>query len=401
MHTAPLFEERKDKSYLKAMRIVTMVAQGGGTPLVIGAFFILLYMGYSSLLEWLPTSFPTWIIIAWISSFFLTSNRLRTWIKTADLTYLLPLESEMKGYFRASIRYSIIVHNLHLLLFLFLVYPFVQLHISNFQTFLLMIMLLCLLQTLNGYMAWWEALLKPIRSTKWLRTVVMIRWMINVFCSLTIFKLYWIWFGIGFMGMFALLLFLKKQAPSYPLPWSFFAKQEQSILAKYYRIANWFVDMPQLPVEIKERKIGVRMLDFFFPSQHALTFLFIRNFVRKSEMISIIGRLLIWTSILMIGIDSIWAHLVLIFIGLWMTYEQLPQVTDQRFYPVWYRLYPIDSRDRKKYIRWFYAILLWGQTMLLGIISGWILHSFLASFLTIAWGILITVLLILFRKLHQ
>jgi ABC-2 type transport system permease protein len=90
LDSTALFYKRMQQAWLKAIRIIRIVAGGGGTPLFAGIVLIGLYFGYKRFLEWVPPSFPTVLLTSLIFSLFLMSSRIRTWIKPSDPFFFLP-----------------------------------------------------------------------------------------------------------------------------------------------------------------------------------------------------------------------------------------------------------------------------------------------------------------------
>lgn len=92
--------------------------------IIFGAVFLYYYIKF---LQWIPTSFPTELLVALVvTSFFLTTG-IRTFLKQADVIFLMPAEARLSGYFKKSMVYSMGIHTVQLIILLMVISPLIHL----------------------------------------------------------------------------------------------------------------------------------------------------------------------------------------------------------------------------------------------------------------------------------
>lgn len=348
MKTSQLYLERMQTSWSQAARIIRTVFSGGGTPLFVGILLIALYFGYRRFLEWLPADFPLIGLLSFLLSLFLTSSRVRTWLKPPDLVFLLPMEARLTRYFRASLVYSSIIHLIHLALFMGLAYPLYLLKVGSLPEFWLSLLVLGLIQIGNVLIGWYEVRLTDVRSPVWLWSVKLFRWGVNWGLSFLILWKNWLWLIPGLLILGTWLFYMRFIMPPFPYPWTTLLKREQQTLSKYYAMARWFVDLPQIETPVKRRKWLIGLLDRLLPRQSPFSYLYWRSFLRQSELFGIYLRLIGWAMLMTLLLPNVWVSLVVLLLSLWMFADQLPEIAHPGQYPIWVKLYPIATDESKK-----------------------------------------------------
>ncbi|WLR43412.1 ABC transporter permease [Bacillus carboniphilus] len=90
---------------------------------IIGAniiYFFLIITGvfiyyFNLFLQWIPPQIPVEVILSLIITLILLPTKVRTFIKRADIVFLLPLEWNLKSYFISSLVYSFVIDAIKLL----------------------------------------------------------------------------------------------------------------------------------------------------------------------------------------------------------------------------------------------------------------------------------------------
>jgi ABC-2 type transport system permease protein len=368
MNTAQLFIQRRQSSWQHAVRIVRVLAGGGGTPFILGILLSVLYYGYQRGLAWLPANFPVAALLALILSFFLTSSRLRTWIQPPDLFFLLPLEAQMGAYFRASLRYSWLIHLIHLGWIWLLFYPLYRIRCGETGDFILTGVGLALCQWVNVYSHWLEIRRTSFSSTSSLRKFILIRWGLNLGISFLLLQQNGWLLGMVAALFLGLIWYLEQTTPPFPYPWILLRDQEQQTLARYYAIAREFVDLPEVVTPIKPRMWLIRWMERLLPQQQALSYLYWRSFFRSSELFSIYIRILVWAGCIIALFPNIWVFASILCLSSWMFGTQLPSLANPHHYPVWLQLYPLSQPERNRSLTQMNVILLGLQISLLTLI---------------------------------
>ncbi|MGA8943152.1 MAG: ABC transporter permease [Thermoactinomyces sp.] len=382
MNTSELFQKRMKSSWTYAMRIIRVIIGGGGTPLIALLVLIALYFAYQQFLAWLPADFPIALMLAVPYTLLVTSSRIRTWVKPADLVFLLPLETQMKPYFRASMIYSSAIHLIHLGIFTLLAYPLLFVMWKSNLAILLTYLFFALIQVFNVLLEWWEMRLTVSLSLNRLRMATVARFLLNG--GIVFFFLHRQ--AAGILGMAAGLLILgwilRKQIPDFPYPWQRMQAQEQRILTRYYAWAGKFVDLPRLKTPIRKRMWFVRFLPHW-SNQAASAYLFWRTFFRKSELFPVWGRLILWAMILIAAFPHRWVVLAVYPGCVWMFASQLPSLAQSQQYPIIHRLYPLQPKQWRQGLRGIGLVTIGSQTVAIA------LFAWLAGAMTIQEAILL------------
>jgi ABC-2 type transport system permease protein len=329
------------------MRSIRMVASGGGTPLFLGILFIALYFAYEQFLIWLPPDFSIELLLTLPYALLLTSSRIRTWIQPADSVFLLPLETRMKPYFRASLIYSTAIHLIHLAIFTLLLYPVFLAVWKSHGFFFVSYVFFAVIQVVNIFAEWWQMRLTILLPVQQVRLVTGIRFLFNGGAAYAFLHQQGIWASVLLIGLLLSAIAVYRKAPACPYPWRLMQKSEANTLARYHSLAGLFVDMPRLKTPVKKRAWLIRFLPRW-SRQQASSYLYWRTFIRKSELFSIQIRLLIWAMILIGIFPNRWVSAGVCVACAWMFIKQLPQLADPKQYPGIRRLYPLSAAQWAK-----------------------------------------------------
>lgn len=105
MNAQSLWQERVQTYWREAGRYLKLIGNSGFLFTVYFLFIVGSYY-YQQILEQLPAEFPTVELFTVVFLLILTRSRVRTFVKQADVVFLLPFEAKMGDYFRSAIRYS-------------------------------------------------------------------------------------------------------------------------------------------------------------------------------------------------------------------------------------------------------------------------------------------------------
>ena len=125
--------------------------------LVIVFLFLLGTAGfyYQDWVKTLESDFPAAIIIALLLSLALTYSPISTFLTEADKIFLLALETKLRGYFKRSGIFSLVLQSYLLLILLALVMPmYVKVIGTSYQVFLPIFITLIVLKGLNMLIRW-------------------------------------------------------------------------------------------------------------------------------------------------------------------------------------------------------------------------------------------------------
>ncbi|MFC7440828.1 ABC transporter permease [Laceyella putida] len=381
-----LFRDRMRRSWTKALRLIGVIASGGGTPLLVGITIIAFSFGYNQLLAWLPNDFPLAPVLAVILGLFLTRHRIRTWITPTDLVFLLPLEPQMGGYFRASLLYTGAIQLFNLSVLGVILYPLYHAKLGTAGPYAVTLLLLACAHTLNLLLEWQSLRLTVSGRWRRLHTLKGLRGVLNFLLSYAALESVW-WLAILALAVLgAWYRYWTHAVPRAPYPWRRLSQLEQETVARYYAIANWFVDVPQYKRPLRERKWLIRLVNPWINREAVYPYLFWRTLARRSDLLTIHVRLLAWVLLL----AFCWPHpaviTLLTFLGNWMFIVQLQSVGDAVHYPIFFKLMPRPASERVQAIRQISFLLMalfTGFTALVSFLAGWLGGTELVLFLVI------------------
>ncbi|HEY0828667.1 MAG TPA: ABC transporter permease [Bacilli bacterium] len=313
-------------------------------------FLIFLILGsivfsvlYAQWLQQLPDNFQGKWIVALALIPVLAASPVRTFLKKADLVYLLPLESKMGGYTRSSLVYSFVFQSVLVCLVFFVALP-LYVPGDNIAPVLGLLFFVLLIKSVNLYGSWQE---KKFSMTSSRRIYTLLRWAGTSGLILLI-----LWFPLQQAGLILLLVLftyvVSLQLPSrYNIRWELLVQLEQHALSRWYYFISWFVDIPERPAQISRRPLISRLTNVVpFLQSHTYRYLYLKSFVR-TELYGIVLRL---TLIGMIVISAVENDVVKGFIFLLFVYfcgVQLSALKQQHRYVFWVNIYPLPLSGRE------------------------------------------------------
>lgn len=376
-----LFYERRNRSWIQALKIIRLISSSSGFPILVGILLILLYMGYVQLLELLHPPFPIELILALLIAWSITFSTFRTWLQKPDTIFLLPMEDKLTHYFQASLRYNRLLHFLKISLILILLYPFFSISLNNSFVILIFFLLIVTYQVIYTRLCW--DLLKI--GNKWLKWGL---FFFHFLCIDSLLEKRWILFAFSSIILFSVLISIRKSTPFYPWPWTLLINLEQKRVSLYHNMASWFIDLPRKKQVVKRRTFLVGFLQLFEKKQPPVfSYLYWRRFLRDDDYLYPYLRLLLFFSILIMILSHPYFILFLYTISLFLTAIQLPTLANADQYPIWMKLYPKQTEKGLSHVSF---PLLGLQSTLLSIIAWLVYPQWLFSFYLFLSGWLFT-----------
>jgi ABC-2 type transport system permease protein len=338
------------------------------------------------LLAWLPESFPMAHVLAVMIGLFLTHQRIRTWIKPTDAVFLLPLEPQMGKYFRASLLYTGAVKLLHLGVIMGILYPLYRAHLGTLGTYVVACFLLAGVLLLNLVQEWQATRLTVNSDASDLRLWKICRFALNLMLAYDILASEW---EMMLMTLTVLAVWYWRGVqliPQAPYPWQHLSRLEQETLARYYAIANWFVDMPRYKRPLRQRKWLIRLVNRFIRDDAVYPYLYWRTLVRQSDLLAIFTRLLVWVLLLSFCVPHPWVVTLLTLLGNWMFTVQLRNIEHVAHYPVLFKLMPRPAWERSQALQQITRLLSTAFASLIalvGLLVGWLDGTGLVIYLII------------------
>lgn len=349
---------------------------------------ILLAFLYNYILKAWPEEWSMGWMFAFILSLLLARNRIRTFLKEPDLIYLLPMEDCMKGYFRRSFLYSFIMQGFILMILMLLLSPLYYGAINPNQGSYYSIMGLCLLlKGGNLYAAWKES---QMRSNPWRKAHGIIRWGINFFFCLLIFRNLSIP-AFGWLSLSGIVCFYYFWIRNYKgFHWQHLLQMEARQLLAFYSFAQWFMDVPQLPAQVKRRMGWIRLLQSM-PGQKrtAFHYLYTISFLRYNDRFYPYLRLVGIGSLLLYTVDHLWLGVSLFSMLLFLNALQLAHSWKRMNMNFWDALYPLSPLEKMAGFCYTVFIFLSVQVILTGSLLG-MRHGWTIGAAAIIFGLVLS-----------
>ncbi|GAE35681.1 ABC transporter permease [Halalkalibacter akibai] len=198
-----LWRERVNAYWNMAIRYLRLIGNSG----FLFTLYVLIIIGsyyYSVLLDWLPDTFPAiWLFVA-VFAHLLTRSGVRTFVKQADVVFLLPYESKLDSYFQASKRYSLIIQSAVMMLVLVVLSPFYSQYLADEAGSLLLIFAILVVAKIWNIASSWEE--QRFQSESERRSHFLLRGLINIIFIYFLFAGELVYFLVVFGIMITLWL---------------------------------------------------------------------------------------------------------------------------------------------------------------------------------------------------
>jgi ABC-2 type transport system permease protein len=362
MDLQQLWKHRKDAFWQEVFPYFRYVGQSGF--LVLLAFLIIGgAAGYAGFLDRIPENYPIRIVSLVVLTPFVIYSSIRTFLKSADIVYLLRVEPRMQEYFRRSFRYSIVPQAIFLSVaycILWLLYVRAD---PDPKSFLLLWAVLLILKVCNSYGSWQERRMS-MPFARWAYRFV--RFALSILLIAV-----WLWQPTWKAFLFSVILILTygialRFPPKHKVPWDTLIALERDQRGRFMIFLNWFVDVPSMPQKVYKRTwLNALSKKMPWQQQSAYFYLYTKTLLR-SDVLGMVMRLLAIGMLIMYWLrDSSWAVLVYAFI-LFVLGTQLTAIRRFHRYSFWASIYPIPFRSRKQAIvklarrvHLITAVLLW------------------------------------------
>lgn len=250
--------------------------------LIIGSIFIYYF---NLFLQWIPPQISVEGILSLFVTFILIQTKVRTFIKRADIVFLLPLEWKLKPYFIKSLVYSFVIDVIKLLSFITV---FLSLFLKTIYLDFSILFFIVGIVAHNILMKWDE---------QWLENhVQFVLHRLNRFFSIYLmcyylFKNDWIFAFVLMSVNFVYLIYFIGEKRN--LNWHWLIEEEESALLKNFKFINFFMDVPNLKRSFRNRRLLTTILKRCIPYGQSSTFVYLYShlFVRYNDYFYLYLRL--------------------------------------------------------------------------------------------------------------
>ena len=300
--------------------------------IILGAFFLYYYIKF---LQWIPESFPTELVATLVVvSFFLTTG-IRTFLKQADVIFLIPAEARLSVYFRKSMIYSASIHTTQLAVLLIITKPLIHLN-------MIAIIISLGLIILNIRLIWVE---QWLASALQLFIHKVIRFLLFGAILYLLFVDNWIIAGVLLLTNIILWFYVINNKTT-GVNWDFLIHREEKTLEKIYKFIHLYIDVPHLTYSFKPRRLLGWTIKkaISYQQSSAYTYLFAHLFVRFNEFYYLYVRLTIIGCTIIYFVPT-YGWLIIFPILFFTGYQLLPL---QHFLNDYSHTYPISTVMKKK-----------------------------------------------------
>jgi ABC-2 type transport system permease protein len=341
-----LWKERVGAYWNEAIRYLRLIGNSGFLftvyfLILIGSFY------YSQLLQELPESFPSLWLFTIVFALVLTRGRIRTFVKQADVVFLLPYETKLDRYFRSSQIYSYILQAFTMTVLFIVLAPLFALRLTDAAgSFWFVLGLLLIVKAWNVGSIWQE---QRFQSDQERISHFFLRFFVNGVFAYLLFS------GADFIYLAAVLLIMgllyvvyyQKVVKKLSIKWDHLINVEQRMLMFFYRIANAFTDVPQLKEQVRSRSYLNGLLPFLSANKKSVYhYLFARTFIRANDYLGVYFRLVLVASFLLAILPNGWMEIAFLLLFMHMVMMQLSTLWFHYDTNMWVDLYPIEEEGR-------------------------------------------------------
>jgi ABC-2 type transport system permease protein len=336
---------RLSEFWKEALQYVSYVVRSGFVAFLFGVFIIGIYF-YNKTLETLPTTFPYIWITTPVLLLALAISPIRTFVKKADIVFLLSAEKQMHGYFRKSWIYSFIIQAILVILACLSVWPIYRHCLGDRKESLLLLILFLLLNKALHLLSSWQEGHLVYNSDR--SQIQALRWSLALIIVYVLFT-----YGLLFAGLLLLLsgsiiLLLLRRASLHTIHWDYLIQAEQRHLAFHYLFYSWFIDVPQRTTSPKHRALWSQWTRLYaFNPSNSFLFLYTKTFLR-SELFGIMQRVTLLAIIIIVCTPNITAKIVIYGIVILISMVQISALQQQHRYSFWLMIYPLQPEWRIK-----------------------------------------------------
>ncbi|MBP1996190.1 ABC transporter permease [Paenibacillus eucommiae] len=299
---------------------------------------------YTKTLQRLPTNYPFIWIVELLLAPLLVLSPIRTLLRDADRMFLLPTELKLGAYFRGGFVYSLIVQSFFTFIALIALWPLYR-HCAGeaTQSFLLVLLFLILIKTANLLGAWQESRF-VYRNTR--RATSLCRWIATLLIIWTLFLHSALIAGGVALLCICIWFAATRSINQYTVGWDYLIEKEKQLQARLYGFFNWFVDVPQLPAQIRHRS-WISGITARLPFQQASTYIYIyTKTLLRTELFAILLRITLIAGLAIYVLSDDAAKAVVLLVTLLVSTIQLSTLGQAHRYTFWFEMYPLDKNRR-------------------------------------------------------
>lgn len=377
METGELWKKRCFQFWRDLMPYLNLVMRSGlAAILLLGVpLFFFFYTGW---LNKLSPQYPGFAIAILTLTPVMSLSQARTFLKPADLVYLLPLERRMRGYFRGAFIYSFSMKLLVLLPVSAVIWPlYVRTAAESPVKLPVFITVFIVIEIFHLRASWSESQLVSERTRLFFR---MLRWILTGLSVWLLFA-FEFWKAVVFL-MFVWLTFLSilRLPDRFGIHWQNLLRLEWRASSGIWMWIGWFTDVPGVGNRPRKRNWASRWADFLSLRQrNTILYLYVKTWTR-TEGFGMTLRLAAGGMLAVIWTPGDLAKSAVWLIFIYIIGIQLSAVRLEYQSEFWFRLYPIPPHLPKESLSRFVRSV---QTLFAAVL----LMPYAASLTSVWWSV--------------
>jgi len=364
------------------------------------AFLCLFGIGgyyYTKLLQAPPSKEISILCISLLLSLILTRVRLRTFVKDADLVFLLAAEHRLASYFRNSLFYSFSIQWLSLCLIVLLAVPlYKKVDTTDPFFFWNALFLLFIVKGWNVSIHW---LWHYHAEKRWIWYVM--RFILNIAFSYFLLQRVSFYLLVAPLLLMLFIWIYANQTKQAFIHWERLIQQEHEQNLIFYRFLNIFTDIPQVMRKVKPRRMLAGLIKKPI-EQTKMPFLYVYSlaFIRGNDYLGLYTRFLLIASILLAYIQGFPGKYAASLVFLYLSALQMLALWRHFYAHTILELYPLTHNNRKQAFFILLLILTLFSNTIFSIIIAATVPNPLSILLSFCSGSLLMPLL-LYRRVKQ
>ncbi|MGV3489014.1 MAG: ABC transporter permease [Tuberibacillus sp.] len=322
-----LWTLRRGEFWQEASRYLKLLGNSG----FMFSLYILILGGgvyYQRWIKGLSSEFPTEWILTLVFAVLVFRTPIRTFLKSADLVFLLPVEKQLAGYFRNALIYNGIFQCISILFVWAIAMP-LYLHTvsSDITGYIIIFVLLIAMKAWNIYAVWQEQYVLESVPYDMIRGLLTI-----VFIGFVLFKMPWWAIVLVMLAVAVLTLSIIQPLSKHLLKWDKLLSGEQRQVERFYRFANMITDVPKMRNRMKPRRWLTGLTEFYgYGPSAVFKKFYLKTFIRSGEYLGIWFRLLLIGVLLMILLPKGVTTAVIAWVFTYLTAIQLTALWHEYF----------------------------------------------------------------------
>ncbi|MFC7391685.1 ABC transporter permease [Scopulibacillus cellulosilyticus] len=392
-----LWNRRRSEYWKMASRYWKLITKNSGLVFVLYVIIIVGSIYYKKWLDTLTPSFPSALLIALAISIFVIRTPIRTFLESADLVFLLPLESKLGTYFKKSRQYSFQLQCITIIICLVLFSPlYFRMINHSFLALIATAILIFAAKWWNIDCKWQEQYIPQTFLFKFIRGIVSLCFVYAVVSGKHIILVL-----LLLCVMVGLSILFRSQANKRLLKWDRLLEMENKQMMILLRFANLFTDVPQLKGKVKPRFWLNGLTEFSYGQESVYKKFYAKTFIRAHEYFGLYVRLTIIGMIIEVLFTHGYSTYFVLLAVMYLTAVQL--------LTLWYHvtpqaladLYPIANKIREKSYLQILFILLVIQGIVLSLAGGFAIGTLMSFIILLVLSILLNIVFTLGYVRHK